>query len=188
MIGVEAAVRIVELTSSRICAGFDAPFSSAAGTAAMQDRAASRLRRAAWLPGEHALTLGELHDLGTGLPRGITLDLANLVRPILLQPNTARVLLNLLLMGADGLKQGGTIALAGDNDDLFVRLMGPGAGWPGPIAAYLHDETEALSALPTEAGLQPAFTVLLARLSGVRLSLVIPPTPTGQPPIMRLTR
>jgi hypothetical protein len=188
MIGVEAAVRIVELTSSRVCAGFDVPFSSAASTPAMQDTAPSRLRRAAWLPGEHALTLGELHDLGSGLPRGIDLDLTNLARPLLLRADTARVLLNLLLMGADGLKQGGTIALAGENDDLFVRLVGPGAAWPGGLSAYLADETEALSALATEAGLQPAFTALLARLSGLRLSLVIPPAQQGPAPIMRLSR
>lgn len=154
----------------------------------MQDGAACRLRRAAWLPGEHTLTLGELQDLGTGLPRDVALDLTNLARPVLLPPGTARVLLNLLLMGAESMKQGGAIALAGDNDDVFVRLTGPGAAWPGGLATYLHDETEALSALATEAGLHPAFTALLARLSGLRLSLVIPPNQQGQAPIMRLTR
>jgi hypothetical protein len=188
MIGVEAAVRIVELTSSHFCEGENTPFPGAGGTAAMQDSAACRLRRAAWLPGEHGLTFGELQDLGAGLPRGVTLDLASLARPVLLASDTARVLLNLLLMGAEGLKQGGTIALAGDSDDLFVRLTGPGAAWPRGLGAYLHNETEALSALATKAGLHPAFTALLARLSGLRLSLVIPPTPRDQPPIMRLSR
>ncbi len=127
-------------------------------------------------------------ELAAGLPDGVHLDTANLAQPAVFPPGTGRVLLNLLLLAADSLPGGGAVGLAGSAEDIFVRITGPGAAWPANFAALVHDEAAALAALPTEAGLQAALTVLLARQEGLRLSLVIPPTRQPAQPILRLER
>ncbi|HVY18303.1 MAG TPA: histidine phosphotransferase family protein [Rhodopila sp.] len=178
MIGVEAAIRIIELASMRLYDGH-APVPVIGPSQA--------LRHAAWAPRSGALPLETVVSLAAGLPADVRLDTANLAPPATFAPGLGRVLLNLLLLGADSLPNGGTVALAGSAEDVFVRLAGAGAALPAGFAALLADDAAALTALQTETGLQGAFTVLLARREGLRLSLVMPPTRQPAPPILRLT-
>lgn len=194
MIGVEAAIRIVELASERLCGGGD-PFPTQAKSRKAIDAKRGidlagplqALRRAAWLPHAGGLPLDAVEGLAAGLPDGVQLDTVNLTQPVVFPPGIGRVLLNLLLLAADSLPGGGSVALAGSAEDIFVRITGPGAAWPANFAALVHDEAAALAALPTEAGLQAALTVLLARQEGVRLSFVIPPSRQPMLPILRLS-
>ncbi len=183
MVGAETVIRIVELASIRLC---DAEIP---GPSRSPGRA---LRRAAWAPTDasphgNAVSVNALQRLAGGLPAGIALDAAGLLPPAVFPAQIARVLLNLLLLAADSLPDGGVIELAGPAEDMFIRIAGPRAAWPSNFGALLHDETAALAAVPTEAGLQPALTVLLARQAGLRLSMVIPPTRQPVPPLLRLS-
>jgi hypothetical protein len=195
MIGVEAAIRIVELASVRLCGEGDALGAQArsqkptdAPTARDLSGPLQALRRAAWPPHAGKLPLDAIEGLAGGLPGGVRLDTANLEQSAVFPPGTGRVLLNLLLLAADSLPGGGSVALAGSAEDIFVRITGPGAAWPANFGAMVHDEAAALAALPTEAGLQAALTVLLAGQEGLRLSFVIPPTRQPVLPILRLSR
>jgi Histidine phosphotransferase C-terminal domain len=190
MIGVEAAIRIVELASVRLCDGVEVQDRSrtSVDVATRCSHPSQALRRAAWLPCAANLPLGAIEGLADGLPGGVRLDTVNLVQTAVFPPGTGRVLLNLLLLAADSLPGGGSVALAGSVEDIFVRITGPGAAWPANFAALVHDEAAALAALPTEAGLQAALTVLLAAQEGLRLSFVIPPPRQPMTPILRLSR
>jgi hypothetical protein len=193
MIGVEAAIRIVELASLRLSGGGDLFPAQARSRKAADTKTndlsgpLQALRRAAWLPHADGLPLDVVEELAAGLPGGVQLDTANLAQKLVFPPGTGRVLLNLLLLAADSLPGGGAVSLAGSAQDIFVRITGPGAAWPANFAALVHDEAAALAALPTEAGLQAALTVLLARQEGLRLSFVIPPTRQPVLPILRLS-
>ncbi len=188
MIGVEAIIRIVELAAARLSGGSDtSPSGTDHDKTALAGGPLLALRQAAWLARTDTLTLAALEGLAAGLPDGIQLETANLARPAVFRSGTARVLLNLLLLGAESLPEGGSVALAGSAEDVFVRISGPNAAWPAGFTALIHDEAAAVAALPTEAGLQPALTVLLAGHEGLRLSLVIAPTRQDSPPVLRLT-
>ena len=52
------------------------------------------------------------------------LDLAALPDETVFDPAFARVVLNLILLGADGLPRGGVISLLGQSQDVVVRLAG----------------------------------------------------------------
>jgi hypothetical protein len=188
MIGVEAAIRIVELASARLCGGSSPQERNGrpADNGAICN-SSQALRRAAWLPIAGTLSLGAIEDLATGLPDGVQLETDNLAPPAEFSPETGRVLLNLLLLAADSLPGGGSVALAGSAEDIFLRITGPGAAWPANFAAMVHDDAAALAALPTDAGMQSALTVLLAQQAGLRLSLLIPPNRQPAPPILRLS-
>jgi hypothetical protein len=85
----------------------------------------------------------------------------------------SRLLLNLLMLAAEGLPGGGTVGLAGGPADLFVMIAGPRAGWPSGLAACLADPAEAFAALTDTRALQMPLTALLARGHDVRLSLLM---------------
>jgi hypothetical protein len=185
MLGVEAIIRIVELAAARLCGASDT--SSSPMNQGLMASPQCALRRAAWLPRADTLSLAALEGLAVGLPDGIQLETANLAQPAVFASGTARVLMNLLLVAADSLPAGGTVALAGSDKDVFVRISGPNAAWPAGFTALIHDEAAAMAVLATEPGLQPGLTVLLAGQQGLRLSLVIPPTRQDTPPVLRLT-
>jgi hypothetical protein len=67
-------------------------------------------------------------------------------------------------------------ALAGDPDDLFIRITGPAAAWPTAMAVCLSDKNAARSALTERRSLQMALTALLAHAADIRLSVVLAPT------------
>jgi histidine phosphotransferase ChpT len=146
-----------------------------AGEAAGELVARLRLLRAAWGPASGALALADLLGLAKGLrsTRKIMLNVASLPPDTVFAPVVARTALNLLLLAAESLPDGGTIRLAGSATDLFVAIEGRRAAWPSGLAACLADEAAALAALSDARTLQMPLTALLAQGSQLRLSLLI---------------
>jgi histidine phosphotransferase ChpT len=137
-----------------------------------------RLMRTAWGPETEAMTLVAL--LALAVPplaaRRIGLDPGNLAPDCGFTPETGRVVLNLILLAGDSLPRGGLITLAGEPDDLFIRIDGPGAAWPAGLVSCMHDEEAAIKALSATRSMQMGLTVLLAVNRKLRLSPVF-----GQP-------
>jgi hypothetical protein len=94
--------------------------------------------------------------------------------------------LNVLLLAADSLPQGGRVTLAGGTGDLFIRIAGPAAAWPAGMGPCLVNEAEAQAALADGQTLQMAVTALLAHASGTRLSAMFPSASSAEPAILRL--
>ena len=136
-----------------------------------------RLLRAAWGPETNAIDLDALRGLTTQAlaARRIELNLDALSPDCEFAAPTGRVLLNLILLGCDGMMKGGTIRLIGDADDLLVRLEGPGAAWPARIAVCARDGSEAIAALSGAHSLQMPLTALMALNAGLGLSPVLGP-------------
>ena len=80
-----------------------------------------------------------------------------------------RLVLNLLLLAADLLPQGGVLRLDGGAGDLIARLHGPQAAWPAGLIGMLADAATAWQALGNPRTLQAPLTALLARHHGLRL-------------------
>ena len=215
MSGTQGALRLIELTSARLCSDIgglvgllgrarpadpdaspDGPDQSRAsrdpGTPDPAQALATRLElcRAAWGPQagqpSESLSLTHIRRLSGGLPERVNVDLSALQQQAVFPADGGRIVLNLLLLAADSLPAGGTVILAGSPDDLFVRITGRAAAWPDGIAVCLADETEARSALTEQRSLQMALTALLAHAAGIRLSLVLSPTAHHEPAILRL--
>ncbi len=142
-----------------------------------------RLLRAAWGGADGAMDAAALASLAAGLPPRVQVVLDGLA-PAPFPAPVARVLLNLLLLGAEALPRGGTVMLSGaPGADVLVTLDGPGAAWPPGLAAAL-----AGPAVPPD-GPRAVLTPLLAmlvRAAGLRLSLLMPggPSAAGAPPLL----
>jgi histidine phosphotransferase ChpT len=149
-----------------------------------------RYLRAAWGETGETLTLDGLKGLLRGLPRAerVAVDMSALPPGTVLAPAMARLLLNVLLLGVEGLPSGGRILLAGSAEDLFVRIAGPVAAWPGGLATCLADEAEAHAAARSARALQMPLTALLAHASGLRLSLLLDVAGTTEAAPLRLSR
>jgi histidine phosphotransferase ChpT len=205
MSGTDGALRLIELTSTRLChdisgmvGSLDHALSAPAKDAAF-DRGVERiasaqaltagleLRRAAWGPDDgDPMALARIQHLAGGLPEQVSVDVSALDQGAIFSASTGRIVLNLLLLAADSLPSGGTIVVAGQADDLFVRIAGPAAAWSTGMAVCLSDEAEARSALTDGRSLQMALTALLAHAAGIRLSVVLSPTARNEPAILRL--
>jgi hypothetical protein len=203
MSGSDITLRLIELTSATLCHDISrlidsldnavtAPRDGTAGSGepgkAALDLLAMRLalRRAAWGPAGEPLTLARMRSLGRGLPDHITVDAAALAPGTVFAAAAGRIVLNLLLLAADGLPHGGTVILAGAADDLFVRITGPTAAWSPGMAICLANETEARFALNQWQNPQMALTALLAHAAGIRLSVLLASTAQTEPAILRL--
>jgi histidine phosphotransferase ChpT len=206
MSGTNSALRLIELTSARLCHDIsglvgslgNAVAASADGSArtpafrkAALDTAHAlttwlELRRAAWGPDAEPVSLTRIQSLAHGMPERVTVDASALGQGTVFPAATGRIVLNLLLLAADSLPSGGTIILAGAAGDLFVRIAGPAAAWPAGMAVCLSDETAARSALTELRSLQMALTALLAHAAGVRLSVLLSSATQNEPPILRL--
>ncbi len=140
-----------------------------------------RLMRAAWGPETEAMTLNMLMALAEPslTARRVVLDFGSVAASEVFAPRVARIVLNLLLLAADGLPRGGMIKLIGGAADLFVRIEGQGAAWPTGLAACVHDEAAAIAALSTARSVQMPLTALFALGGMSRLSPVIGPLPEG---------
>jgi histidine phosphotransferase ChpT len=149
-------------------------FASSAAKALMERL---RLMRAAWGPDTDALTLPELTQLVTSplAARRIVFDAGALPPACVFPAPIARVVVNLILLAADGLPRGGAIVLLGEPADLIVRIDGQGAGWPAGLAGVIRDEAAALAALSGVRSVQMPVTVLLALSRKLRLSPVLGP-------------
>jgi hypothetical protein len=103
----------------------------------------------------------------------------------------ARLALNVVLLAADSLPSGGTISFAGDmRNDVMVLIEGPGAAWPARFATYLVDEARAWQALrradvhDESRHLQAPLTALIARIEGLKLSLLLAGDSATPPPLL----
>ena len=206
MSGTYGALRLIELASTRLCqdisglvASLECALAASENPSAYESnrqRSASgsaqalsvrlELRRAAWGPDGEPMSLAHIRHLARGLPDAVVIDVSALDQTAVFAAATGRIVLNLLLLAADSLPAGGTIVLAGEPDDLFVRITGQAASWPIGTAVCLVDETEARSALIDGRNLQMALTALLAHAAGIRLSVVMSPTARNKPAILRL--
>jgi hypothetical protein len=201
MSGTHSALRLIELASVRLC---DTLIGSVASLrhalSAQQERGSVaaaavefltnrlRLQRTAWGTAERALGVSELAEMANSLPERIVVDFTALPPDTVFAASSARLVLNLLLLAAESLPAGGVVALAGEAEDLFVRIAGREAAWPPGMALCLADEAEAQAALTDGRNVQMALTALLAHATGIRLSALIPPFSEGVPVILRLGR
>lgn len=141
-----------------------------------------RLLRAAWGGNCGRLDNKDLLTLAAGLPARVKVDISELGEGPFSEP-VSRMLVNLMLLGVDGLPRGGLIRLFGTRD-IILAVEGPGAGWPealitaiaGPGNVSVTDPSTVMSPL----------AVLLASASGLRLSLLLAPGPMldSVPPIL----
>ena len=133
-----------------------------------------RLIRAAWAGDCGTMDIKTIHEMLTaGLARRrLSIDFSRLA-PAPLAPATARLLLNVLMLAAESLPAGGTLACAGQPDgDMIVSIAGPHAGWPAGLAACLAN-SQAAGRVPAEPrGMQFSMLALLAARPGPRLSLL----------------
>ncbi len=141
-----------------------------------------RLLRAAWGGDCGRLSSADLADLAAGLPSRVQADVSQL-GPGPFDEALSRMLVNLMLLGAEGLPRGGLIRLIGETD-IILAVEGPGAGWPDALLTAMTDPADV--AMDDPRTVQAPLAVLLARASGLRLSLLMPPGPMtqGVPPIL----
>jgi hypothetical protein len=168
-------LRLIERVSARLSVALDDP-----------DAARRALYRTAWAGTEETMPMERLVGIAGGLPANIAVDFDAVPPDAVFSPAFARMVLNVLLLAADSLPEGGSVALAGPADDLFIQIAGSKASWPAGLALCLVNEAEALKALTDGAGLQMAFTALLAHASGIRLSSLFSPAGGNQPAILHL--
>lgn len=146
-----------------------------------------KLLRTAWGGPPEPLDLPQFTALALGLAnRRVVLDVSALSPKTAFSPVMGRLLANLLVLGADSLPRGGTVALDGDATDIIIRLSGPDAAWPIGFAAMLVDEPTAWAALHDARSLQGPLTALLAHHSGLRLTLLHATGATTAAPPLRL--
>jgi len=203
MSGTYGALRLIELTAARLChdiSGLVESLEHALSGGAPPDAGAERKARdaalalasrlalcqAAWGPDGDKLSLARMRRLADGLPDQVSVDVSALDQGTVFSASTGRIVLNLLLLAADSLHAGGAVILAGEADDLFIRIAGPDAEWPLGMAVCLSDATAARSALTDRHSLQMALTALLAHAAGIRLSVALSPAATQEPAILRL--
>jgi histidine phosphotransferase ChpT len=136
-----------------------------------------RLMRAAWGPEVDALAISELLDLAVPplAARRVGIDTRTLSPGCVFPPRVGRVVLNLIILAGDSLPKGGTISLAGEPEDLLIRIDGLDAAWPPGLTACMHDESAAIAALSGARSVQMPLTVLLALSRKLRLSPVLGP-------------
>lgn len=145
-----------------------------------------RLRHAAWTPAAGPLPLHQLEALARGLPERVGVETGALDPHAVFAPAVGRIALNVLLLAADSLPNGGIVLLAGSADDLFIRIAGSGAAWPPGLALCLAEAEAARAALTEPAVMQMGVTALLAHAAGCRLSVLMSPRPGAEPPMLRL--
>ena len=203
------ALRLAELLCSRLCHDLSGPLGTLVGmieiareeqaeseTLSLADATAThlvnrlRLLRAAWGQQSEELDLKRLRSYATALSdsRRLTVDLDAVQPDAAIPLDAGRLILNALLLAAESLPSGGSIALAGTpTDSLVVTINGPNAGWPDGFAGYLGDEATAAAALTSARRIQAPLTVLIARGLGFRLSLLLPVAASVQPPPLLLS-
>ncbi|MBV9736228.1 MAG: hypothetical protein JO209_09990 [Acidisphaera sp.] len=146
-----------------------------------------RLLRAAWGPEGGPLGVADLAALAEGLPgrRRVQIDLSALPSTAAFTPAAGRLLLNVLLLGAEALPGGGRVSLAGDAvREVVATIAGPRAAWPAGFAACLADEAAAWQALGGARELQAPLTALLARAGGLGLSFLMAAEAEASPPLL----
>jgi len=101
----------------------------------------------------------------------------------------SRGLLNLTMLGLECLPRGGTIRLAGNQEDgAVMTINGPGAAWPTGFAGLLTDEDASWAALRDSRSLQAPLTSLILRHSGLKLQLLMTADHSAGPPPVLLAQ
>ena len=175
MSDAQETLRLIERVSRHLSAALGGP---------SEPSGRQGLYRSAWAGVEAALLLSDIAALAAALPANIETDLTGLPSTAIFEPPAARILLNVLLLAAESLPNGGAISLVGTAADIFIQIAGPNASWPPGLPLCLVNEAEALAALSDGRNLQMAFTALLARASGIRLSSLLSPGAGNQPAIL----
>lgn len=202
-------LRLAELLCARLCHDLSGPLGSLMGAtelaseeAPVEDAALAvaaesaqalgarlRLLRAAWAGEAGSMDVEHFQDLSRGLVAGrrVAVDLAGLDRGAPFAPAAARVALNALLLGVEAVSGIGRLTMAGAADaEVIVTIEGPRAAWPAGLAAWIVDEQAAWQAITNARVLQGPLTVLIARRSGIGLSLLLPAgaQPAFPPPLL----
>ena len=141
-----------------------------------------RLLRAAWGGDCGKVSSQDLGELAAGLPSRVQLDVSQLAAGPF-DEAVSRLLVNLMLVGAEALPRGGRVRLIGDVE-IAVVVEGPSAAWPDALLTAITDLADAPLGDPRT--VQSPLVVMLARAAGLRLSLLLSPGPaaTGVPPIL----
>jgi histidine phosphotransferase ChpT len=134
-----------------------------------------RLLRAAWAGDCGGVTKRELAQLAEGLPGRVQVNLDALqAGPF--SPAWSRVLVNLLLLGADALPRGGVVSVAGAPPaEVTVTVAGVAAAWPAEMLCALSDPASV--PLDSPRAVQAPMAVMLARAAGLRLTMLTAPAP-----------
>ena len=143
-----------------------------------------KLLRTAWAGDCGPLSRSQIKELATGLPSRIRTDLTALGEGPFEGP-LARVLINLLLLGAEALPRGGVVALSSNPPDgILVTVEGKAAAWPANLPQALLDPSAVTIDNPR--AVQPPLAVMLAAASGRRLSMLLSPAiePGGVSPLL----
>jgi hypothetical protein len=123
----------------------------------------------------------ELAD-GARISRRVALDLSGIDTSMPFAASSGRVALNVVLLGIEALGGEGRLTMAGSPvGDLIATIEGPRAAWPAGFAACLADQDAAWQAVQEPRTLQAPLTALIARRSGVRMSLLFPMGPGAGP-------
>lgn len=153
-----SSLRLAEILATRLCHDLASPLGTIAGLIELAEETGDgavlrqahdaatllgdrlRLLRAAWSADPGPLAPAALVDLAKGLFGGgrVSLDAAALRPHTDFSPAAGRLVLNLLLLGAEALSGAGTLHLAGVADqDLVLRIAGPRrvASWHGGLPA-----------------------------------------------------
>ena len=193
-----ARLKLAEIISARLCHDLAGPVGTLSATLEMvadgsadagealeiASAAARALQarlcfiRAAWGASGAELDAGAIRDHCAGLPqaRKITFAFEDLAGSF--AAPMSRGLLNLTMLGIESLPRGGTVTLAGNqNDGAIMTIDGPGAAWPVNFAALLADDAAAWRALQDSRTLQAPLTALILRQSGLKLQFLM----TGDP-------
>jgi histidine phosphotransferase ChpT len=207
-----AGLRLAEFVAARLCHDLSGPVGTLIGAlelmveendataeaarvaeeAALVLKRRMRLLRAAWAEGTGEMGLEELLTLAEGMPgaRRVQIDTSALKPEAVFAGPAARLLLNVLMLGAESLPAGGRLVLIGSpTQEIAVLLEGARAGWPPMLVQCLVDEAGAWSALTSARAVQAPLTALIARYSGLGLSFMLPGGPsdgenTPPPPLL----
>jgi histidine phosphotransferase ChpT len=200
-------LRLAELIAARICHDLSGPIGpmtgmlelaqedpaainealSAASQSAASLVARLRLLRCAWSADGGPMDTDTISGLAAaGLSRKrLALDMTGLADAIF-PPSTARLLLNVLLLAAEGLPGGGTITCSGQPEgDILTLIDGPRAAWPPGLAACLANPANVFQLPEDPRAIQVPFIALLASRPGPRLSLLFGGgNPAAPPPLL----
>jgi histidine phosphotransferase ChpT len=186
MSGTNEPLRLAELLCARLCHDLSGPLGALVGVLeiAREEQPASqtlaiaegtaaelaqrlKLLRAAWGHDVDDIDVARLRGFADSLSssRRVVLDVAGLAPDAVFSAPMGRIILNLLLVAAESLPGGGTVALFGSpGDNVLVTISGPRAGWPPGFAALIADDTAAWEAMLADPRrLQGPLTALLAR-------------------------
>ncbi len=201
------SLRLAELLAARLCHDLSGPINTLggvlelardeprmviealaeAGEAAVTLTRRLRLLRAAWGGLGDPLSTADLALLSDGLPGNrLRIDLDGLP-PRLFEPAAARLVLNVLLLGAGCLPFGGVLALSATAGlDVIATIDGPRAGWPQGFAALLADPDLAWQSVARidPRDVQAAVTTLIAQECGLRVSFLMAARPQDAPPLL----